>query len=172
MSANSTLWTRGCTELRRGVCGGESRGFHPQASHRSQGAERDQGLAGPNRGKWSVFSRQNGRNYRGKPGTPLDHRRLDQDGPAFLYLKFAISSLNFEIYNFKIPVISASYLTVTPANRATAPSVVCAAFSPSRKSASENVANTSVAWCQCGSQPAPIWLPLSFSRTLTLAINS
>jgi hypothetical protein len=62
--------------------------------------------------------------------------------------------------------------TFTPANLPSAPSVVCAAFNPRRKSASENVANTSVGWCQCGFHPAPICAPLSFSRTLTAATYS
>jgi maleate cis-trans isomerase len=54
----------------------------------------------------------------------------------------------------------------------TAPSVFCAAFRPSRKSLSENVANTSVGWCQCGSQPLPICVPRSFSRSDTEATTS
>ena len=53
------------------------------------------------------------------------------------------------------PVPSRTHFTIfAPASCATAASVVCAAFSPSRKSLSVNVANTSVGWCQCGSQPA------------------
>jgi hypothetical protein len=30
-------------------------------------------------GEWSVFPRQNGRDNHGKPGTPMDHRRIDQN---------------------------------------------------------------------------------------------
>ncbi len=43
-----------------------------------------------------------------------------------------------------------------PASLASAPSVVCAAFKPSVKSASEKVSNKSVVWCQCGFAPLPV----------------
>ena len=43
-----------------------------------------------------------------------------------------------------------------PANFASAPSVVWPAFKPSVKSASENVSNKSVVWCQCGFAPLPV----------------
>ena len=60
-----------------------------------------------------------------------------------------------------------SYLTsVAPVSIAIAASVVCAAFRPSRKSLSLYVEYRSVGWCHCGSQPAPICAPRSFSRRL------
>src|SRR5690606_22367656 len=45
---------------------------------------------------------------------------------------------------------------LAPASLATAPSVVCAALNPRRKSASENVTNRSVGRCQCGFAPWPV----------------
>jgi len=48
-----------------------------------------------------------------------------------------------------------SYFTFAPASCAIAASVVWAAFSPRRKSLSENVEKTSIGWCQVGSHPIP-----------------
>src|SRR6476646_12011326 len=64
------------------------------------------------------------------------------------------------------------FLTVAPASSATAASVVCVAFNPSRKSASEYVLYKSVGWCHCGSHPFPICVPRSFSRTLSEGTSS
>ena len=65
-------------------------------------------MAGANRSEWSLFSRQNGRDYRGKSRTLLDHRGLRQNGARLRQsnLRFRIiSDFGFEMQdssNFKI----------------------------------------------------------------------
>jgi four helix bundle protein len=44
---------------------------------RTQRVERDEVLAGTNRSQCSLSSRQNGLDYRGKPGTLLDYRSFN-----------------------------------------------------------------------------------------------
>ena len=68
--------------------------------------------------------------------------------------------------------MSAHLVTVAPVSSAIAESVVCAAFSPRRKSLSLYVEKMSVGWCHCGSQPAPICSPRSFSRRLIAGTRS